>query len=207
MISGEKADGVAAVLLTILGAIPLAIVCAASPVHGASSADVELAALMQKLSEVRSAEGKFTERKFFSILNEPLILTGRVVYQAPDYVRKEYDDPGSESYEVRGQNLTIEYPDGRRRALSIDDHPLLRAFVESYRGTLAGDLERLHRYFDLEVAGPMDAWQLRLTPRNPELAERLSAVVMGGREGTVYSVETLEASGDRSVMTVEPSSE
>ncbi len=206
MISGEKADGVITVFLSVL----IAIVFAASPahfVHAASSSDVGLPALMQKLSEVRSAEGSFTERKYFSILNNPLILTGKVIYRAPDYVRKEYDDPGTESYEVRGDNLTVEYPDGRRRDLSIDEHPLLRAFVESYRATLAGNLEGLRRDFDVEVSGPMDAWQLRLTPRNPELAEFLSAVVMGGREGTVYSVETLEAGGDRSVMTVELSSE
>ncbi len=84
---------------------------------------------------------------------------------------------------------------------------MLRAFVESYRGTLAGDLERLRRYFELELSGPMEAWQLRLTPRNPELAEYLGAVVMRGRAGTVTSVETLEANGDRSVMTLDSSSE
>ena len=79
--------------------------------------------------------------------------------------------------------------------------------MESYRGTLAGDLERLRRYFEVELRGHMDAWQLRLTPRTPELAEYLSAVVMRGREGTVTSVETLEANGDRSVMMLESSGE
>ena len=56
---------------------------------------------------------------------------------------------------------------------------------------------------DVELGGHMEAWELRLTPRRPELAERLRAVVMHGREGTVTSVETLEASGDRSVMTLD----
>jgi hypothetical protein len=206
MISGEKADRVAAFLVSILGAMVFA-ASHAQIAHAASSADFELAALMQKLSEVRTAGGKFTERKYFSILDEPLILKGTVRYRAPDYVRKEYHDPDSESYEVRGNNLTIEFPDGRRRDLSIDEHPVLRAFVESYRGTLAGDLERLRRYFDLELGGRMDAWQLRLTPRNLELAKRLRAVVMRGREGTVTSVETLEGNGDRSVMMLESSGE
>ena len=183
MISGEKADRLAAFLVSILGAMMFA-ASHAQIAHAASSSDVELAALMQKLSEVRVSDGKFTERKFFSILDEPLILKGRVRYRAPDYVRKEYDDPDSESYEVRGDNLTIEYPDGRRRDLSIDEHPVLRAFVESYRGTLAGDLEILNRYFELELGGHTDAWQLRLTPRNRELAEYLRAVVLRGREGT-----------------------
>lgn len=208
MISGEKADRLAAFLVSILAAIAIASAAAHAQIaHVASSADVEIDALMQKLSEVRAAGGKFTERKFISILDEPMILKGTVRYRAPDYVRKEYHDPDSESYEVRGNNLTIEYPDGRRRDLSIDEHPVLRAFVESYRGTLAGDLERLRRYFELELSGPMEAWQLRLTPRNLELAEYLGAVVMRGRKGTVTSVETLEANGDRSVMTLELSSE
>jgi hypothetical protein len=218
MISGEKADRVAAFLVSTLAAMVMAIAMAIAMViafaasdaqiaHSASSANVEIDALMQKLSAVRAADGKFTERKYFSILNEPMILKGTVHYRAPDYVRKEYHDPDSESYEVRGDNLTIEFPDGRRRDLSIDEHPVLRAFVESYRGTLAGDLERLRRYFELELSGPMEAWQLRLTPRDLELAEYLGAVVMRGREGTVTSVETLEANGDRSVMMLESSSE
>ncbi len=210
MTSGEKADRVAAFLVSILGAVAIAIAFAVSHAqiaHAASSAEVALTALMQKLSEVRAAGGKFTERKYFSILDEPLVLKGTVRYRAPDYVRKKYHDPDSESYELRGNNLTIELADGRRRDLSIDDHPVLRAFVESYRGTLAGDLERLRRYFELQLGGRIDAWQLRLTPRTPEQAERLRAVVMRGREGTLTSVETLEASGDRSVMTLDPAVE
>jgi hypothetical protein len=118
-------------------------------------------------------------------------------------VRKEYDDPDSENFEVRGDELTIEFPDGRRRDLSIDEHPVLRAFVESYRATLAGDEDTLKRYFQVELTGPMNAWELRLTPRQAELADILSAVIMRGRNSTVYSVETLEASGDRSIMTLD----
>ena len=158
---------------------------------------------MRALSKVSETGGRFTERKYLAVLREPLILKGRVHYRAPDYVRKEYDDPDSESYEVRGDELTIEFSDGRRRDLSIDEHPVLRAFVESYRATLAGDEETLERYFSLELSGDMDAWQLRLTPRLAQLADYLDAVIVRGRNSTIYSVETLEAGGDRNVMTVD----
>jgi len=202
MISGEKAERIGNTFVAML----YACVLAASPhmfAQAAPCADAELVALMRMLSEVGAAGGKFTERKYLSILDEPLILEGKVRYRAPDYVKKEYDDPNSESYEVSGDSLTIGFPDGRRRELSIDEHPVLRAFVESYRGTLAGDLDTLNHYFDLALSGRMDAWELRLTPRGPDLADYLIAVIMHGREGTVYSVETLEASGDRSVMTLD----
>jgi len=202
MTSGEKTDRLVNTLVIML----YACVLAASPhvyAQAAASPDVEMVALMEMLSDVDTAGGKFTERKYLSILDEPLVLQGEVRYRAPDYVKKEYDDPNSESYEVSGDSLTVRFPDGRQRELSIDEHPVLRAFVESYRGTLAGDLETLSHYFDLALSGPMDAWQLRLTPRGPDLADYLSAVIMHGREGEVYSVETLEASGDRSVMTLD----
>ena len=198
MISGVKAERI------VRGLSPLVlacVLCASWSSPGRAAADIS--DVMGELSRVIVAEGRFTERKYLSILSEPLVLEGTVRYRAPDYVRKEYDDPDSESYEVRGDDLIIELPDGRRRDLTIDEHPVLRAFVESYRGTLAGDLETLSRYFDLALSGSMDDWQLILKPRLPELAEFLDAVVVNGRGGRVYRMETLESSGDRSVMTID----
>jgi outer membrane lipoprotein-sorting protein len=201
MTSGSKAERIAEDFLTVLcaGVIALSLQPFA---RAAQAADIDVAKLMQMLSEVHEAGGVFTEYKYLSVLNEPLVARGRVHYQAPDYIRKEYDDPDSESYEVRGDNLTIEYPDGRRRDLSIGEHPVLRAFVESYRATLTGDRETLSRHFNLELSGPVGAWVLRLTPRDAELGDYLNAVIIHGRESTIYSVETVEANGDRSVMTL-----
>lgn len=200
MTSGVRPEG----FVVVHAAVLLACLLNAWPVLSVSAAvEANLAQVMHGLSQVRSAEGRFTERRYLSILSEPLVLEGAVSYRAPDYVRKEYDDPESESYVVRGDKLTIELPDGRRRDLAIDEHPVLRAFVESYRGTLAGDLETLRRYFDLALSGSIDDWRLRLTPRLPELAQYLSAVVMQGSGARVWRVETLEASGDRSVMIIE----
>jgi len=202
MITGVKAERTAGTLVCALFACMLANAPARTALADASP-EVPLQELMGELSRVHTAGGNFTERKYLSILSEPLVLKGSVQYRSPDYVKKQYDDPNSESYEVRGDILTIEFPDGRRRELGIDEHPVLRAFVESYRGTLAGDLETLQMYFDLQLDGDLQDWALRLTPRNDELARYLSAVVMFGRGATIYSVETLEASGDRTVMVLD----
>lgn len=172
-------------------------------VSASSNDGVELAKLMHELSQVETAGGRFVERKYLSILSEPLTLHGHVLYRAPDYVEKEYDDPNGERYEVRGDHLAIELADGSRRELVIDEHPVLRAFVESYRGTLAGDLETLEKYFELELSGTMDAWRLLLVPKLAELSRYLTAVVLLGSGGTVYEVHTRETGGDHSVMTLE----
>lgn len=172
----------------------------------ASNDGVDLSELMATLARVETAGGRFVERKYLSVLNEPLVLRGTVIYRAPDYVMKAYDEPYGERYEVRGDRLTVELSDGRRRELGIDEHPVLRAFVESYRGTLSGDLDTLRRYFDLELGGTMDEWRLLLVPKLAELKEYLTSVVVLGRGGHVYEVHTREAGGDLSVMTLEDSS-
>lgn len=202
MISGRKAERSAGKFVPVLCACVLAVSSMLS-VHAAPTSNFELDELMDKLAQVRASAGRFTERKYLSLLNEPLVLQGRVLYRAPDYVKKEYDDPNGESYEVQGDHLTIGFSDGRQRELSIDEHPVLRAFVESYRGTLAGDLETLKSYFEIELTGSLNDWKLHLIPLQEELAEYLSAVVMFGRGATIYSVETLQADGDRSVMTLD----
>lgn len=199
MTSGRKTDRIIGAFGSFLCVLAL---CFQHFANADSSTGFDEAELMRLLSQVREARETFTEHKYFSLLSAPLVLRGRVHYMAPDYVKKEYDDPGSESYELRADRLTIESSDGRRRDMSIDEHPVLRALVESYRATLAGDGATLRRYFHLDFSGQRDAWVLRLTPRSAELAEYLSAVVMSGQESTVYRVETLEASGDRSVMTL-----
>ena len=190
--------------LVLASGLPLVPLSSASV---ASNEQIELAELMQTLSQVETAGGKFVEHKYLSLLSEPLTLRGRVTYRAPDYVEKAYDDPDGERYEVRGRQLTIELADGRRRELDIEEHPVLRAFVESYRGTLAGDLDTLRTYFDLELSGSMENWRLVLVPKQSELSEYLSAVVVLGRGATVYEVQTREAGGDYSVMRLEDSVE
>jgi hypothetical protein len=167
MTSGRKAEPIGNLFLYAL--LVSAFVAFAPRIAQADSAgNFDLAELMDKLAGVRTAEGRFVERKYVSILSEPLVMAGSVRYQAPDYIRKEYEGPDRESYEVRGDHLTIEFPDGRRRDVSIGEHPVLHAFVESYRSTLAGDVETLQRYFELELGGRMDDWLLRLIPRRDD---------------------------------------
>ena len=90
----------------------------------------------------------------------------------------------------------------RRFELRLGDYPAIRAFVESIRGTLAGDLAALRRYYRVELDGTWSDWRLHLLPSDPQMAELVLKVLIGGAGGEVRRIEILEASGDRSVMTI-----
>lgn len=160
--------------------------------------------LMKSLAAVKSVQATFREEKELAILQQPLVTTGILRYQAPSYLKKQTLQPQAESYEVDEEWLVIDSATEGRRNVNLRGYPLIRALVEAIRGTLAGDLRTLEHYYQVQLQGQAAGWTLRLRPTDKELAEHVNAIIIQGQDNRVLKVETLETDGDRSIMTVEP---
>ena len=160
--------------------------------------------VMRLLAAVPAVEGEFREEKQLAVLQQPLVASGRLYYRAPDFLRKQTLSPQPEDYEADGDWLTVETPAAGRRQFDLNGYPQLRPLVEAIRATQAGDRNTLERYYRVEFEGAPEAWSLRLTPLAVEAARYVSAIILRGRGARIASVETLEAGGDRSVMTLTP---
>ena len=171
---------------------------------GLSAADEALDQIMRALAAVPAVQAAFREEKTLAILQEPLVSSGMLYYRAPTYLRKQTLQPQPEEYEADDHWLTVETPTDGRRQFDLNGYPQLRPFVEAIRATQAGDRTTLERYYRLDFQGMPADWSLRLTPREPEFARYLTAIVIRGHAAWIDSVETLEADGDRSLMTVNP---
>ncbi len=165
--------------------------------------DEALTEVMRMLAGVKSLEVGFREEKTLAMLQQPLIATGRLYYQAPAYWRKQIVQPQPEDYAADGDWLTVETPDGGRRDFSLNGYPQLRPLVEAIRATQAGDRAALERYYRLDFQGAPAEWTLRLTPLDSTAAHYVAVIVMRGRNERIFSIETLEPDGDRSLMTLE----
>lgn len=165
------------------------------------------AQLMQTLAQVQSVHAHFREQKELSILQEPLLLTGILRYQAPDYLHKRVLLPYQESVEIRGNTLRLKTPDKGEKQLALSDYPPLQAFVESFRSTLAGDLNNLARFYNLQLNGSLSDWQLNLQPVDRKIKKFVTQIVIRGNHDQVRSVEILETGGDRSLMNITPINE
>ena len=158
--------------------------------------------LMQQLSQVKTSKAKFVERKSLQILNAPLEFTGTLSYSAPGHVEKHTLTPKPESMVLDQDRLTVQDASGRRRTLSLQDYPVLWAFIESIRSTLAGDLQSLKRFYRVELEGHENDWRLVLTPSDKRMQDVLSSIRIGGAAASIRTIEVNEANADRSVMTI-----
>jgi hypothetical protein len=145
---------------------------------------------------------RFKETKSSALLKAPIESSGTLTYAAPARLEKHTLAPRDERFAVDGETVLIESATRKRLELRLADYPAIRAFVESIRGTLAGDLAALRRHYRVELDGAWSDWRLHLLPSDPQMAELVQKVLIGGTGGEVRRIEILEASGDRSVMTI-----
>jgi len=164
--------------------------------------------LMEMFAVIKSYESDFIEQKSSTFLTKKLELKGRISYEAPDKLEKITTSPFQERLYIDGDTITIEKPGEEyaqeqiEKTVSLDSHPAIRAIVDSVRSTLAGDLKSLQALSQVRLTGDRNAWQLTLVPRNKKLLKRLAKISIHGSHDKIIRVDTEEADGDQSVLTM-----
>lgn len=187
------------------GVPALAVLAAAAAVcpPPAGAADWGLEQLMRGFAQVRSSTAQFVERKHVAILSVPLESSGTLVYAAPGRLEKHTVAPRAESLVLDGDRLTLEDKErDRKRTLGLQEVPVIQAFVEGIRSTLAGDLATLDRHYQVGLEGSERGWRLTLTPRAGETRDFVREIRIAGSRNRIRTIEIIEAGGDRSVMTI-----
>ncbi|HEX4024027.1 MAG TPA: LolA-related protein [Steroidobacteraceae bacterium] len=173
---------------------------------GARAADAPPAALdqlMALLAQQRHAEADFDERQYLAVLTRPLISSGVLIYDAPSHLEQRTLRPRRQTMVLDHGTLTMQIG-RRRRSVPLADYPQLAPLIDSIRATLAGDRAALEQRFELQLHGTLEHWQLRLTPREPQLSAGVSDIVIDGAQAQISEVRVRQSDGDHSVLQIRP---
>ena len=163
----------------------------------------DLPQLMQGLAQRPTSQGKFTERKYLSVLNRPLESSGTLMFQAPGHLEKHTLVPKAEDLVLDQGVLTIDSKAHNiNRTLVLQEYPAVWAFVESIRSTLSGDQATLERFYTIALDGDATKWRMRLLPIEQKTREMVREIVITGHGNRVAGIEMRESNGDHSSMTV-----
>ena len=190
-------------LRSAIAILTVALACAYAYAAEVGGTEFDLAILMRRLSQIPAAQARFSELKHMAQLTEPLALSGILSYVRPDRLEKRVVSPYPERIAVAGDKLTIESQDpGQTRTLRLSSNPVIGAFVESIRATLAGDLATLERHYRVQFEGSAQGWLLSLYPRLPEMQRYVAWIRIDGVDDRLRGLGIQEANGDRSLMTI-----
>ena len=166
------------------------------------AANWDIDQLMRDLAQTRSGRASFVEKKSIAMLEKPVESSGELFYSAPDHLEKRTLKPKAESMTVDGGTLIIERGRQKHR-LQLQDYPELAAFIDSIRGTLAGDRKALERNSRLSLDGTAEHWTLQLLPTDEKMQAVVKRIRIAGVRDAVRSIEITQADGDSSLMRVE----
>jgi len=190
-----------AISARVLREVLVALALLLTPVIG-HAAEWNIDQLMHGLSQIRSDHATFIEKKFIAMLEEPVESSGELFYTAPDHLEKRTLEPKPESMILEQDTLVFER--GRQKHnLQLQDYPELAAFIDSIRGTLAGDRKALERNYQLSLDGTIEQWTLQLLPMDETMQAVVRRICIAGVGYTVRSIEITQADGDSSLMLIE----
>ena len=187
--------------MTTFRSFLVALLVLALPVFS-HAADWDIDQLMQTLAQTRSGHVSFVEKKSIAMLDAPVESSGELFYTAPDRLEKRTLKPKPETMVLDQGTLLVER--GRQKhSLQLQDYPELAAFIDSIRGTLAGDRKALERNYRLSLDGSNQNWTLQLLPVNEKMLAVVKRIRIAGVREDVNRIEISQADGDSSVMLIE----
>jgi len=164
---------------------------------------VDAAALVAGMKRDVPARTPYTEVRFSSLLERPLILHGELEYQGPGKLGKTVDTPYKEHTTVENGEASVQRGDKPVRKFSLSQAPELEGFLRGFAALLGGDADALKRDFDFAATGAQSGWRLTLTPRDSRLSRRTTAIEVEGAGASARCFTTKEADGDVNVLLVE----
>jgi len=153
-------------------------------------------AILRALARPVPATTPFVEVRDSPMLKAPLRLSGEYRRPDADTLVREVRTPYVETTTIRGGEATVARAGKPERRFALSRAPELAALQTSFGALLSGDAEALRRHYTLDAQGTRERWTLRLAPRDPKLAARLSGIVLHGHDAELRCIETTPVKGD-----------
>ena len=180
----------------------LAVACLALTTTTLHAAEPDLDALLARLARPAPDTTSFVEVRFSSLLETPIVVSGRLEHRQDGSLMRRVDSPYREVTELRGENVTVEREGSKPRHFSLNRAPELRGMLASFAALLQGDRQMLDRYFVVALQGTDARWEIVLSPRDAKLKNRLSRITVNGRDDRPRCFTLEEPDADASLMAI-----
>ena len=166
----------------------------------AAAAELDAAALIQRLAKPAPATIDFAEVRFSPLLKQPLIVSGTLGYAGPTTLDRHVTQPYREDTEIRGESVRVSREGEPVRSFALKRAPELSGLLTAFTALLAGDHDSVTREFEIAVSGNETLWQLKLTPRDARVRKHVPGIQIHGRRDLPRCFTISNDNGGASVM-------
>ena len=175
----------------------LALVQTAAAHAVCDSTDSCLKAIEAAQAETRTVRARFTQTKHLSLLDEPLVSTGRFVFKRPDRMRLEIESPRAATILINGRQISLPGISERdQQQLSMT--PMAAMFTE-LGAMFGGSTAAFGRNFQVAATPVEGAVEVTLTPTLPAWQRLFRTIQLrfAGPDLVISAMRLDDALGDR----------
>ncbi len=184
------------VLVVMFGMVPWL------PAAAQTESDKLLAQVLAAVSAKPLDATPFFERKISALFARPLESKGTLSFKPPGVLEKITTSPIRERVSVANDAITIQSGEAAAKIVRLEGQPTLQAFAQGVRAVVAGDIKPIRQYFEPQMTGSFNQWNLRLLPIDSAMKRVLKQIVVTGQGAQVRLIETTEISGDVNELTL-----
>jgi outer membrane lipoprotein-sorting protein len=139
---------------------------AAAAQAACDTTDSCLQAIERAQADTQTIDARFTQTKTVSLLNEPVISTGRFLFKRPDRMRLEIESPRPATIIINGRDIYVPGISASEQQ-QLSTAPMAAMFVE-LGAMFSGSPAALRRHFYVAAQSTAGSIDVTLTPTLPE---------------------------------------
>lgn len=144
----------------------------------------------------------FIQVAYRGVLDRPLVVSGTLRWLGGDRMERDIAKPFKESAKIGNGEVSVQRGSGEVHRMPLARAPQAAAMLTGFRALLGGDASALQRDFTLAAQGDQAHWVITLTPRNEQLQQQLTSIVIDGRAHEPRCLTLTNANGDSSITLV-----
>jgi len=167
-----------------------------------ASTETCLRLIQQAQQDLRTMAADFVQVKHVSLLDEPLVSSGRFLFRMPDRILLKIEQPQPLTVTIRGHDIQIpNLPERERQALSMA--PTAAMFTQ-LGAIFSGSIQALSQGFEVTAAEDDSAIQVHLVPRQEAWKRMLRSIHLrfAGPELLAEKIRLDDALGDSLEITL-----
>jgi len=167
-----------------------------------ASTETCLQAIERAQLDTRTITAEFVQVKHLSLLDEPLVSSGRFVFKRPDRMVLNIEQPQRTSVVIKGQDVQIpNLPEHERQALGMA--PIAAMFTQ-LGAIFTGSMSVLRQGFDVAAHEEDATIRVYLVPRQAAWKQMFQTIdiCFGGPDLLAQEVRLVDALGDSLEITL-----
>ena len=155
----------------------------------------------QTAAAMKTMQCDFVQTKHLKMLNDAMVVHGKMYYQQSSMLRWEYTDPYSYIFVLNGDKVLLKNQQ-RNDVIDVKQNKMFREIAHIMMSSVVGNCLSDNKTFKTTIVAANGEWIATLVPQRKDMCQMFQKIVLhfNPQRAVVSCVEMIEKNGDKTAI-------